>query len=190
MRWWSATGLFTGSAASASQMGRFETKWLSRPENLAALADCPVDGLARCAGGERRRALCATWIRARARPMASRRAVPMMAISAVCYQPLFVFNQFGDVERCVLRSAAMRGQREQRWQGMRGEVCPGTGRAARFSASARSTGGSGRLLPTRCAICRCPRHPKERSWPHPGFEVRCWPGNHRESGECRIRPYL
>ena len=30
-----------GSAASASQMGRFETKWLSRPENLVALADLP-----------------------------------------------------------------------------------------------------------------------------------------------------
>src|SRR4051794_17848111 len=30
-----------GFAASASQMGRFETKWLSRPENLAALADLP-----------------------------------------------------------------------------------------------------------------------------------------------------
>jgi hypothetical protein len=29
----------TGSAASASQMGRFETKWLSRPDNLAALFD-------------------------------------------------------------------------------------------------------------------------------------------------------
>jgi hypothetical protein len=28
-------------AASASQMGRFETKWLARPENLAALADLP-----------------------------------------------------------------------------------------------------------------------------------------------------
>src|SRR5271169_1045527 len=31
----------TGSAASASQMGRFETKWLCRAENLAALADLP-----------------------------------------------------------------------------------------------------------------------------------------------------
>src|SRR3954467_14548303 len=29
----------SGSAASASQMGRFETKWLNRPENLTALAD-------------------------------------------------------------------------------------------------------------------------------------------------------
>src|SRR5256885_1695287 len=31
----------TGCAASASQMGRFETKWLSRAENLAALSDLP-----------------------------------------------------------------------------------------------------------------------------------------------------
>ena len=34
-------GAITGSAASASQMGRFETRWLTRPENLAALADLP-----------------------------------------------------------------------------------------------------------------------------------------------------
>jgi Transposase DDE domain group 1 len=30
-----------GYAASANQMGRFETKWLSRPENLATLIDLP-----------------------------------------------------------------------------------------------------------------------------------------------------
>src|SRR3954449_7373811 len=29
------------AATSASQMGRFETEWLSRPENLTALADLP-----------------------------------------------------------------------------------------------------------------------------------------------------
>jgi hypothetical protein len=29
----------SGSAASAGQMGRFETKWLGRPDNLAALVD-------------------------------------------------------------------------------------------------------------------------------------------------------
>src|ERR1700719_3685872 len=38
---WSATKAIAGSAASASQMGRFETKSLSRPENLAALTDLP-----------------------------------------------------------------------------------------------------------------------------------------------------
>jgi hypothetical protein len=41
MRWVVGGRAITGSAASASQMGRFETKWPSRPENLAALADLP-----------------------------------------------------------------------------------------------------------------------------------------------------
>ena len=39
MRWVVGDRAITGSAASASQMGRFETKWLSRLENLVALAD-------------------------------------------------------------------------------------------------------------------------------------------------------
>jgi Transposase DDE domain group 1 len=41
MRWMVGDQAITGSAASASQIGRFETKWLCRLENLAALADLP-----------------------------------------------------------------------------------------------------------------------------------------------------
>jgi Transposase DDE domain group 1 len=41
MSWVVGDRAITGSAASASQMGRFETKWLRRPENLSALADLP-----------------------------------------------------------------------------------------------------------------------------------------------------
>src|SRR4051794_2248512 len=41
MRWVVGDRAISGSAASASQMGRFETKWLCRPENLTALADLP-----------------------------------------------------------------------------------------------------------------------------------------------------
>src|SRR5712664_2418759 len=41
MRWVVGDRAITGSAASLSQMGRFETKWLSRLENLSALADLP-----------------------------------------------------------------------------------------------------------------------------------------------------
>src|SRR6202171_4044978 len=41
MRWVVGDKAITGSAASASQMGRFETQWLTRPENLAALIDLP-----------------------------------------------------------------------------------------------------------------------------------------------------
>src|SRR5215471_15896486 len=44
MRWVVGDRAITGSAASASQMGRFETKWLSWPKNLAALRSAwPVD---------------------------------------------------------------------------------------------------------------------------------------------------
>src|ERR1051326_2746420 len=41
MRWVVGDRAISGSAASASQMGRFETKWLSRPENFTALIDLP-----------------------------------------------------------------------------------------------------------------------------------------------------
>lgn len=41
MRWVVGDQAIAGFAASASQMGRFETKRLCRSENLAALADLP-----------------------------------------------------------------------------------------------------------------------------------------------------
>src|SRR3954449_5982446 len=41
MRWVAGDRAITGYAASASQMGRFETKWLCRADNLAALVDLP-----------------------------------------------------------------------------------------------------------------------------------------------------
>ncbi len=85
-------------------MGRFETEWLTRPENLAALAD-----------------LSGQWI-----DRVHRRRPPKLIVLAMdssespiygeqegsaynghfgctCYHPLFVFNQFGDLERCALR---------------------------------------------------------------------------------------
>jgi hypothetical protein len=105
MRWVVGDRAITGFAASASQMGRFETKWLCRPENLAALAELPGQ-----------------WID----KVHQRRPPKMMVLdmdssesptygeqegsaynghfSCTCYHPLFVFNQFGDVERCTLRA--------------------------------------------------------------------------------------
>jgi hypothetical protein len=85
-------------------MGRFETEWLTRPETLAALADLP-----------------GRWIDA----VHSRRPPRIVVLDMdssespthggqegsaynghfgrTCYHPLFVFNQFGDLERCALR---------------------------------------------------------------------------------------
>jgi DDE family transposase len=92
-------------AASGSQMGRFETEWLASEANLETLAD-----------------LLGTWI-----DQVHRRAPPDGMIldldssesptygqqegsaynghfGCMCYHPLFVFNQFGDLERCFLRA--------------------------------------------------------------------------------------
>ena len=91
-----------GRAASSSQIGRFETAWLASEENLAALVD-----------------LSGAWID---RARNSSKTIVLDFDSSVspthgeqegssynghfgctCYHPLFVFNQFGDLERCALR---------------------------------------------------------------------------------------
>jgi hypothetical protein len=41
MRWVVGDRVIAASAASAAQMGRFETKWLNQPQNLTALANLP-----------------------------------------------------------------------------------------------------------------------------------------------------
>ena len=91
-------------AASTSQMGRFETEWLATEANLAALAD-----------------LSGAWIdRVHARKPPDGIILDLDSsespthgqqegsawnghFGCTCYHPLFVFNQFGDLERCVLR---------------------------------------------------------------------------------------
>ena len=91
-------------AASTSQMGRFETEFLAADENLTALID-----------------LSGQWIDLVHAPHPPKAIVLDMDSSVspthgdqegtaynghfacTCYHPLFVFNQFGDLERCVLR---------------------------------------------------------------------------------------
>src|SRR5262245_37281302 len=70
MRWVVGDRAIAGFAASTSQMGRFETKWLSRPENLAALPDLPGQWIDKVHHGDRPGSSCPTSIRARARPTA------------------------------------------------------------------------------------------------------------------------
>src|ERR671932_940958 len=104
MRWVVRGRAVTRQAASSSQMGRFETEVLTLDTNLAALTD-----------------LSGRWIDA----VQDRRPAKMIVLDmdssvsptygeqegtaynghfgCTCYHPLFVFNQFGDVERCALR---------------------------------------------------------------------------------------
>src|ERR687886_892424 len=103
MRWIVGGQAATGQAASTSQMGRFETEVMTEAKNLAALTD-----------------LSGRWIDR----VHSRRPVKMIVLDmdssesptygeqegsaynghfgCTCYHPLFVFKQFGDLERCAL----------------------------------------------------------------------------------------
>lgn len=105
MRWIVGGRAVTKEAASTSQMGRFETEVLTSKPNVAALAD-----------------LSGKWIDA----VHARRPTNVVVLDmdssvspthgdqegtaynghfgCTCYHPLFVFNQFGDLERTTLRS--------------------------------------------------------------------------------------
>src|SRR4051812_22175883 len=104
MRWVVGDRAISGSAASASQMGRFETKWLSRPENLTALADLPgqwIDKVRRRRGPK----IVILDMDSSESPTYGEQEGSAYNghFACTCYHPLFVFNQFGDVERCTLR---------------------------------------------------------------------------------------
>jgi Transposase DDE domain group 1 len=91
-------------AASASAMGRFETAMLTRSENLDALSDLPgrwIDTV-----HDRRPPKSITLDMDSSESPAhgdQEGAVWNGHFQKKCLHPLFVFNQFGDLERCALR---------------------------------------------------------------------------------------
>jgi hypothetical protein len=66
MRWIVGGKAAQGSAASPSQMGRFETRWLAAPANFSSLLlpTCLTIGSTLCTAAARREASSSTWIRA------------------------------------------------------------------------------------------------------------------------------
>jgi hypothetical protein len=105
MRWVVGDRAITGSAASASQMGRFETKWLSRPENLAALADLPGQWIDKVHQRRPPRTIVLDMDSSESPTYGEQEGSAYNGhFGCTCYHPLFVFNQLDDVERCALRS--------------------------------------------------------------------------------------
>ncbi len=104
MRWVVGDRAISGSAASASQMGRFETKWLSRPENLTALADLPGQWIDKVHRRRSSKTIILDMDSSESPTYGEQEGSAYNGHFACnCYHPLFVFNQFGDVERCALR---------------------------------------------------------------------------------------
>ena len=104
MCWVVGDRAITGSAASASQMGRFETKWLSRAENLAALADLPGQWIDKVHHRRPPKTIVLDMDSSESPTYGDQEGGAYNGhFGCTCYHPLFVFNQLGDVERCALR---------------------------------------------------------------------------------------
>jgi hypothetical protein len=104
MRWVVGDKAITGYAASASQMGRFETKWLCRSENLAALADLPGRWIDKVHNRRVPKKIVLDMDSSESPTYGEQEGSAYNGhFGCTCYHPLFVFNQFGDVERCALR---------------------------------------------------------------------------------------
>ena len=85
-------------------MGRFETKWLSRPENLAALADLPGQWIDKVHQRRPPRIVVLDIDSSESPTYGEQEGSAYNGhFGCTCYHPLFVFNQLGDVERCALR---------------------------------------------------------------------------------------
>jgi hypothetical protein len=104
MRWIVGEKAVSGRGASASQMGRFETRWLAAKRNLSALADLSGQWIDRVHGRRPPRGIVLD-MDSSVSPTHGEQEMSVWNghYACTCYHPLFLFNQFGDLERCSLR---------------------------------------------------------------------------------------
>src|SRR5271168_3870425 len=104
MRWIVGGKAATGAAASPSQMGRFETRWLTADKNLSALSDLSGQWIDRVHARRPPRGILLD-MDSSVSPTHGEQEMSVWNghYECTCYHPLFVFNQFGDLERCALR---------------------------------------------------------------------------------------
>ncbi|MEO1088993.1 MAG: IS1380 family transposase [Pseudomonadota bacterium] len=91
-------------AASASAMGRFETATLTRPENLAVLADLSGHWIDAVHDRQPPKSITLDMDSSESPVHGEQEGAAWNGhFQSKCLHPLFVFNQFGDLERCELR---------------------------------------------------------------------------------------
>jgi len=104
MRWVVGGAAPMGRAASASQMGRFETEWLVRSDNVAALADLPGQWIDAVHQRRQPKVIVLDMDSSDSPTYGEQEGSAYNGhFGCTCYHPLFVFNQLGDLERCALR---------------------------------------------------------------------------------------
>ena len=139
MRWVVGGKAAQGCAASPSQMGRFETRWLATEVNLSALTDLSGHWIDLVHNQRQPRGIVLDMDSS----VSPTHGEQEMSIwnghyQSTCYHPLFVFNQFGDL---TLRFTSR--QRAQRRQ---------LGGRAQAGHPTVSRQGLAHLFPGRCRI--------------------------------------
>ena len=116
MRWIVGGKAVSGRAASASQMGRFETEWLTEPANLSVLGDLSGQWIDRVHSRRPPKAVVLDMDSSVSPTHGDQEGTAYNGhFGCTCYHPLFVFNQFGDLERCALRAGNVHSAHE--WRG-------------------------------------------------------------------------
>ncbi len=104
MRWIAGGLAVANEAASSSQMGRFETGILTGAANLKALADLSGQWIDRVHLRRPARTIVLDMDSSVSPTHGEQEGTAYNGhFACTCYHPLFVFNQFGDLERCALR---------------------------------------------------------------------------------------
>jgi len=92
------------AAASASQVGRFETQVLTEPDNLATLMDLPGRWIDQVRRRQRMPEVILDLDSSVSPTHGAQEGTTYNGhFECRCYHPLFCFNQFGDLERASLR---------------------------------------------------------------------------------------
>jgi hypothetical protein len=103
LRWIVGGRAVTQNAASASQMGRFETEVLTQEANLSALTDLSGCWIDRVHARRPVRGIVLDMDSSVSPTFGEQEGTAYNGhFGCTCYHPLFVFNQFGDLERCAL----------------------------------------------------------------------------------------
>jgi len=104
MRWVVGGRAAISGAASPSQIGRFETRWLTAEKNLSALVDLSGQWIDRVHSRRPPRGILLDMDSSVSQTHGEQEKSCWNGhYECTCYHPLFLFNQFGDLERCALR---------------------------------------------------------------------------------------
>jgi hypothetical protein len=117
MRWIVGGKAIERQAASTSQMGRFETEHLASDENLAALTDLTGGWIDRVHDRRPPKMIILDMDSSVSPTHGEQEGTAYNGhFGCTCYHPLFLFNQFGDLERCSLRPGNVHSADD--WEGV------------------------------------------------------------------------